>query len=314
MSNFNLSAWALKNRAVVQFAILVLAVVGVFSYQRLGQSEDPPFTFKIMVVRTFWPGATAEETAKQVTDRIEKKLMETGEYEFLRSYSRPGESLVQFVAKDSLPSRDIPALWYQARKKVGDIRQTLPAGVIGPYFNDEFGDTFGNIYALTGDGFDYATMKDYAERVELDLHRVPDVAKVDLIGLQDEKIWIELSNTKLATLGIPLQAVQAAIDQQNAVTPASFFETGTDRVQLRVSGGFKSVEEIRDFPIRAGGRTLRVGDVADVKRGFTDPAAPRMRFMGENAIGIGVSMRPGGDIVRLGENLDAEFERLQATL
>src|SRR5436190_1938252 len=314
MSDFNLSAWALRNKTLVRFAMFVLALIGIWSYQRLGQSEDPPFTFKIMVVRTFWPGATAEEVGKQVTDRIEKKLMETGEYEFIRSYSRPGESLVQFMAKDSMHSRDIPTLWYQVRKKVGDIRQNLPAGIVGPFFNDEFGDTFGNIYALTGEGFDYATMKDYAERIELDLHRVPDVNKVDLIGLQDEKIWIELSNTKLATLGIPMEAVQAAVDQQNAVTPASFFETGSDRVQLRVSGGFTSVDEIRNFPVRAGGKTFRLGDVAQVRRGFADPAAPRMRFLGENAIGIAVSMKPGGDIVALGARLESEFGRLQNTL
>ena len=314
MSRFNLSAWALHNKTLVQYIMVVLALIGIFSYQRLGQSEDPPFTFKIMVVRTFWPGATAEEVGRQVTDRIEKKLMETGEYEFIRSYSRPGESLVQFMAKDSLHSRDVPALWYQVRKKVGDIRQTLPSGIVGPFYNDEFGDTFGNIYALSGDGFDYATMKDYAERIELDLHRVPDVAKVDLLGLQEEKIFIELSNTKLATLGIPMQAVQQAIDQQNAVTPTSFFETGSDRVQLRVSGGFNSVQEIRDFPIRAGGRTFRLGDVATVKRGFSDPAAPRMRFMGHNSIGIAVSMKPGGDIVQLGDSLESEFSRLQKTL
>ena len=314
MTDFNLSAWSLRNRGLVLYAMVILAIAGIFSYQRLGQSEDPPFTFKIMVVRTMWPGATAEEVAEQVTDRIEKKLMETGQYEFIRSYSRPGESLVMFIAKDSLFSEYLPDLFYQIRKKTTDIKQTLPEGVVGPFFNDEFGDVYGNIYALTGDGFDYATMKDYAERVELQLHRVPDVNKVDLIGLQDEKVWIELSNTKLATLGIPLESVQQAIDAQNAVTPASFFETGTDRVQLRVSGGFKSAEEIRDFPIRAGGRTFRLADVAEVKRGFTDPAAPRMRFMGENAIGIGVSMRPGGDIVALGKSLDAEFERLQGTL
>jgi multidrug efflux pump len=314
MSQFNLSAWALKNRTLVQFIMIVLALIGIFSYQRLGQSEDPPFTFKIMVVRTFWPGATAEEVGRQVSDRIEKKLMETGEYEFIRSYSRPGESLVQFIARDSMHSRDIPALWYQVRKKVGDIRQTLPSGIVGPFFNDEFGDTFGNIYALSGDGFDYATMKDYAERIELDLHRVDDVAKVDLLGLQEEKIWIELSNTKLATLGIPLQAVQQAIDAQNAVTQTSFFETGTDRVQLRVSGGFNTVQEIRDFPIRAGGRSFRLGDVATIKRGFADPAAPRMRFMGQDSIGIAVSMKPGGDIIQLGKKLEVEFARLQKTL
>ncbi len=314
MSQFNLSAWALRNKTVVLYTMIVLALIGWFSYQRLGQSEDPPFTFKIMVVRTFWPGATAEEVGQQVTDRIEKKLMETGEYEFIRSYSRPGESLVQFVAKDTMHSRDMPALWYQVRKKVGDIRSTLPSGVVGPYFNDEFGDTFGNIYALTGEGFDYATMKDYAERIELELHRVPDVAKVDLLGLQEEKIWIELSNTKLATLGIPMQAVQQAIDAQNAVTPTSFFETGSDRVQLRVSGGFKTVEEISEFPVRAGGRTFRLGDVATVKRGFSDPAAPRMRFMGDNSIGIAVSMKDGGDIIQLGEKLEVVFARLQKSL
>jgi multidrug efflux pump len=314
VTDFNLSAWALRNRGLVLYAMLVLAVAGVWSYLRLGQSEDPPFTFKIMVVRTLWPGATATEVAEQVTDRVEKKLMETGKYEFIRSYSRPGESLVMFVAKDSLFSEYLPELFYQIRKKTSDIKPTLPEGVVGPFFDDEFGDVYGNIYALTGEGFDYATMKDYAERLELQLHRVPDVNKVDLIGLQDEKIWIELSNTKLATLGIPMEAVQRAIDEQNAVTPASFFETGSDRVQLRVSGAFRSVEQIRDFPIRAGGRTFRVGDVAEIKRGFTDPAAPRMRFMGENAIGIGVSMRPGGDIVELGKKLDAEFDRLQLTL
>ena len=314
MSRFNLSAWALRSKSLVFFAMVVLALAGVVSYQRLGQSEDPPFTFKIMVVRTFWPGATADDVGREVTDRIEKKLMETGEYEFIRSYSRPGESLVQFVARDSMNSRDIPQLWYQARKKIGDIRPTLPAGVVGPYFNDEFGDTFGNIYALTGEGFDYATMKDYAERIELDLHRVPDVAKVDLLGLQEEKIFIELSNIKLATLGIPLSAVQQALDAQNAVVPTSFFETATDRVQLRVSGGFRTVQEIRDFPIRAGGRSFRLGDVANVRRGFSDPAAPRMRFLGENAIGIAVSMKPGGDIISLGDKLETEFSRLQKTL
>src|SRR4249919_1867366 len=314
MSNFNLSAWALQNRSLIRYAMIVLAVLGVMSYQHLGQSEDPPFTFKIMTIRTFWPGATAEEVGEQVTDRIEKKVMETGQYEYVRSYSKPGESLVMFVSKDSLPSDKLPALFYQIRKKVGDIKYTLPDGVVGPFFNDEFGDTFGNIYAISGLGFDYATLKDYAERVELALHRVPDVAKVDLLGLQDEKIWIDLSNTKLATLGIPMKNVQDAIDAQNAVMQTSFFETPTDRVQLRVSGRFKNVDEIRNFPIRAGDRTFRLGDVATVYRGFADPAAPRMRFMGKDAIGIAVSMKDGGDIIDLGKALEREFGELQKTL
>ena len=314
MSRFNLSEWALANRGLVLYAMLVVAIVGAWSYMRLGQSEDPPFTFKAMVIRTVWPGATAEEVARQVTERIEKKLMETGDYEFIRSYSRPGESQIVFMARDSMRSQEIPALWYQVRKKVGDIRATLPADVIGPFFNDEFGDTFGNIYALTGAGFDYAVLKDYADRLQLQLQRVPDVGKVELIGLQDEKIWIEISNTRLATLGIPLAAVQDALAQQNAVAPAGFYETGSERVQLRVDGAFDSVDAIRAFPIRAGDRTIRLDDVATVRRGFSDPAAPRMRFMGEDAIGIAVSMHDGGDILRLGRTLETEFARLEQTL
>jgi multidrug efflux pump len=310
----NLSAWAIKNRTLVRFAMLVLALVGIFSYQKLGQSEDPPFTFRVMVVQTYWPGATAAEVSQQVTDRIEKKLLETGQYEFLESYSKPGHSMVMFMAKESIRSDDVPELWYQVRKKVGDIRHTLPQGVQGPFFNDEFGDTFGNIYALSGDGFDYATLKNYAERIELELHRVPDVAKVELVGLQNEKIWINLSNTKLATLGLSMYQVQQAIDAQNAVNSSSFFETETDRVQLRVSGGFQSIDEIRNFPVRANGRNFRLGEIAEVSRGFADPAAPKMRFLGKPGIGIAVSMRKGGDIIALGEQLETEFQRLQKTL
>jgi len=211
-------------------------------------------------------------------------------------------------------SKDIPDLWYQIRKKIGDIRHTLPPGVQGPFFNDEFGTTFGNIYALTGEGFDYAILKDYADRIQLQLQRVKNVGKVELIGLQDEKIWIELSNVKLATLGVPLEAVRQALEAQNAVSAAGFVETISDRVQLRVTGSFETVKEIRDFPIRVAGRTFRIGDVAEVHRGFNDPPAPRMRFMGEPAIGLAVSMKSGGDILILGEALQQEFARLQQEL
>nr|WP_288355939.1 efflux RND transporter permease subunit [uncultured Pseudomonas sp.] len=312
--SFNLSAWALRHRQIVLYLMLLLGVVGALSYTKLGQSEDPPFTFKAMVVKTNWPGATAEQVSRQVTERIEKKLMETGEYERIVSFSRPGESQVTFMARDSMHSNEIPELWYQLRKKIGDIRHTLPAGIQGPFFNDEFGTTFGNIYALTGNGFDYAVLKDYADRVQLQLQRVKDVGKVELVGLQDEKIWIELSNTKMANLGLPLAAVQQALEQQNAMPVAGFFETDTDRVQLRVSGNFETVEQIRDFPIRVADRTFRIGDVADVSRGFNDPPAPRMRFMGEDAIGLAVSMKPGGDILVLGKALEGEFTRLQNNL
>ena len=314
MRRFNLSEWALGNRPLVLFAMLAFAIIGAWSYKHLGQSEDPPFTFKVMVVRTNWPGATAEQVSRQVTEPIEKALLNTGQYEFIRSYSRPGESQVIFVARDSLRSKAIPDLWYQVRKRVGDIKPTLPREIVGPFFNDEFGDTFGNIYALTGQGFDYAVMRDYADRIQLELQRVPDVGKIELEGLQDEKVWIELSNTKLATLGVSLQQVQQALADQNAIAATSFFETPTDRVQLRVTGQFQSVEDIRSFPIQAGDRTVHLGDIAEIKRGFADPASPKMRFMGEDAIGIAVAMKDGGDILKLGSTLDAEFERLQKTL
>jgi len=311
---FNLSTWALQNRSLVLYAMILLGILGAMSYTRLGQSEDPPFTFKVMVVRTLWPGATATEVASQITEKLEKKLMQTGQYDFIRSYSRAGESQILYIAPDAMASKDIPELWYQVRKRASDIRAQLPPGALGPFFNDEFGDTFGNIYALTGEGFDYAVMKDYAERVQLELQRAPDVAKVDLFGLQDEKIWIEISNTKVATLGLPLEAVQRAVDEQNAVVAGGFFETDSERVQLRVSGQFTTVESIRDFPMRVDGRSFTLGDVAEVYRGFSDPPAPRMRFLGEDAIGITVAMRKGGDIIGLGKTLETEFARLQRDL
>ncbi len=201
--SFNLSAWALQNRQIVLYLMILLGAVGALSYSKLGQSEDPPFTFKAMVVQTNWPGASAEEVARQVTERIEKKLMETGDYDRIVSFSRPGVSQVTFMAREDIHSSEIPELWYQIRKKISDIRATLPQSIQGPFFNDEFGTTYGNIYALTGKGFDYAVMKDYADRLQLQLQRIRNVGKVELIGLQDEKIWIDLSNTKLATLGLP---------------------------------------------------------------------------------------------------------------
>ncbi|WP_458373330.1 efflux RND transporter permease subunit [Pseudomonas laurylsulfatiphila] len=311
---FNLSEWALRNRQIVLFLMLLLAIVGALSYTKLGQSEDPPFTFKAMVIRTNWPGATAEEVSRQVTERIEKKLMETGEYERIVSFSRPGESQVTFIARDSMHSAEIPELWYQVRKKISDIRHTLPPGIQGPFFNDEFGTTFGNIYALTGEGFDYAVLKDYADRIQIQLQRVKDVGKVELLGLQDEKVWIELSNVKLATLGLPLAAVQQALEEQNAVSTAGFFETSSERLQLRVTGNFQTVDEIKNFPIRVGDRTFRISDVADVRRGFNDPPAPRMRFMAQDAIGLAVAMKDGGDILVLGKALEVEFARIQKNL
>jgi len=307
---FNLSEWALRHKGLVLYLMILLGIVGIYSYSKLAQSEDPPFTFKVMVVQTYWPGATAREVSLQVTDRIEKELMTTGQYERIMAYSRPGESMVTFIAKDSLKSDQIPDVWYNVRKKVSDIRHQLPQGVQGPFFNDEFGDTFGNIYVLTGKDFDYAILKEYADRLQLQLQRVKDVGKVELIGLQDQKIWVEISNTKAAQLGIPVTAIQQALQQQNSVANAGFFETGTDRIQLRVSGQIQSVEELKQMPLLVGGQTIQLSDVAEVYRGFSEPAQPRMRFMGENGIGIAVSMRKGGDILALGKNLENTFAKL----
>jgi multidrug efflux pump len=290
MRAFNLSEWALRNRALVVYAMLVLALIGAWSYKHLGQSEDPPFTFKAMVVRTLWPGATAQEVSTQVTERIEKQLMTTGQYEFIRAYSRPGESQVIFMARDSMGSKDVPELWYQVRKKVGDIRPTLPEGAVGPFFNDEFGDTFGNIYALTGEGFDYAVLKDYAERIELELQRVPDAGKVELIGLQDEKIWIEVSNTRLATLGIPLSAGERrarAAERGHAVR----LLRNRKRPRAAARGRrFDSVQSIRDFPIRAGRSHLPHG-----RRRRSAPRLQRSRGAEDAFHGAGRDRHRGGD-------------------
>jgi multidrug efflux pump len=314
MNGFNLSKWALDHKVLVLFGMVSLAILGAMSYGRLGQSEDPPFTFKVMTIRTEWPGATAREVEEQVTDKLEKKLQETPWIDRVVSYSKPGESLILFSAKDSAPPSAIPEIWYQVRKKVADVRQNLPANVKGPYFNDEFGETYGNIYALTGDGFSYADLKRYGDRIRGSLLRVPDVAKVDFFGEQDEKVYVELSNTKLATLGIDVPTIVNALAQQNDMAPAGAFETPSDKIFLRASGDYDTVAAIRETSIRADGRVFRVGDIARVFRGYADPPQPKMRFAGREALGIGVSMAKGGDIIALGHHLDAEVARIRAGL
>ena len=314
MINTNLSEWALKNQPLVLFMIIIIAVAGVFSYGRLGQSEDPPFTFKAMTIRTIWPGASVAEVDQQVTDRIEKKLQEVPNLYFIRSYSRPGESTIIFFVDDAAPASLVPQTQYQVRKRIGDIRHTLPQGAIGPFFNDEFGDTFGNIFALTGNGYGYADKKVYVDRIRRELLRVPDVSKVEVFGEQEEKIFIELSNVKLANLGIEGAAIISAMQAQNAVIPGGVFETATDKIYVRSSGRFDDVDSIRNFTLRANGRVVKIGDVATVKRAYIDPPLTKMRYMGKEAMGLGIAMRAGGDIVTLGTNLDAAFERIEKTL
>ncbi len=314
LRRFNISAWGLAHPSLVLYFLVVLTLIGLFSYTRLGQSEDPPFTFKVMVIRTEWPGSTAREIEAQITDKIEKKLQEIAEIDVVRSYSRPGESMVFFLVKDSLHANDVPDIWYQVRKKIGDIRATLPAGTVGPYFNDEFGDTYGNIFALVGNGVSQAELKRHAEAIRSELLRVPDVGKVSFFGEQPQRVFVELSNTKLATFGLQLTDIAAALANQNAKTGAGFFETPDERVWLRPSGQFEDLDAIRDTVIRARGRSFRLGDVAEVRRGYADPPTERMRFMGQEALGIGVSMRTGGDIVLLGRRLDEAKDRLDAQL
>lgn len=314
MRHFNLSEWGLRHQTMVLYFMLMLTLIGMLAYKGLGQSEDPPFTFKVMVVRAEWPGATAAEVAEQVTDRLEKKLQEVAQVHFIRSYSKPGEALIFFSAKDSTPPDEMADIWYQVRKKIGDMRHTLPAGVIGPSFNDEFGDTFGNVFALLGDGLGYGELKRYAEAVRAELLQVPDVAKVSFIGEQSERVFIELSNTKLATFGLSLNDVTGALAQQNAMTGAGFFETDEERIYLRPDGDFADLDAIRATLIHAGGRSFRLGDVAEVRRGFQDPPGDRMRFMGKQALGIGVSMRAGGDIIALGRHLDEAVARIESQL
>ncbi|WP_374592132.1 efflux RND transporter permease subunit, partial [Novosphingobium sp.] len=311
---FNLSDWTLHHRTLVGYFLFAIALMGVFAYGKLSQAEDPPFTFKLMVIRTFWPGATARQVEQQLTDKIEKKLQETPFVDRVSSYSRPGESTVMFFAKDSTPPAQVPDVYYQVRKKVGDIRHTLPTGVQGPFFNDEFGDVFGNVYALTGDGLTYPQLKDFAERIRDELLRVPNVGKVELFGIQDEKIYIDLANTKLATLGLDINTLTQAIAQQNAVAGAGYFETSSERIQIRPDGGFTSVQAVADTLIRAGNRSFRLGDIAQVYRGTVEPPAPLVRYQGKPALGIGVSMAKGGDIIQLGKALDTRIAQLRETL
>ncbi|MBD9359540.1 efflux RND transporter permease subunit [Methylomonas fluvii] len=313
-SGFNLSEWALRHPALVLYAMLMLTLVGMLSYTRLGQSEDPPFTFKVMVIRTGWPGASAQEVEQQVTDKLEKKLQEVPWLDNLRSYSRPGESLIFLSAKDSTPAAQVPDIFYQVRKKIGDIAYTLPAGVEGPTFNDEFGDVYGNLYALTGDGYDYAELKRHAETLRAELLRVNDVAKVDFFGEQKQRIYVELSNAKLATIGIDVATLLRTLQAQNLVTGSGNFDSENEHIRIAVTGRYDRLEELRDVRFRANNNEFRLGDVAKVSRGFEDPPKDRVRYQGHDALLIGVAMRAGGDIIKLGRDLDQAVVTTQAQL
>ena len=312
---FNLSKWALDHGALTRYLMLVLMVLGLAAYFQLGQDEDPPFTFRIMVVRAVWPGATAQQMAEQVTDKIERTLQEVPYADKIRSYSKPGETTILFQLKDSSKASDVANLWYLVRKKVGDMRQTLPAGVQGPFFNDEFGDVYGVIYALEADGFSLAESKAFADEVRQQLLRVPDVNKVELFGVQDEKLYIEISQRRLAQLGLDMNQVLAQLGQQNAIEGAGTLQTPLDVLQVRVAGQFTAVEQLAAMPIRgSSGNQLRLGDIAEIRRGYVDPASVKVRHQGRQVIAVGVSMTKGGDIIALGQALEAATARIATTL
>ncbi|MEN3277680.1 MAG: multidrug efflux pump [Massilia sp.] len=314
MRGFNLSRWALENIPLTRYLIAALLIGGMFGYANLGQDEDPPFTFRAMVVRAIWPGATAVQMAEQVTDKLERKLQETPYIDRIRSFSKPGETTIILELRESTPPKEVPDSWYQVRKKIGDIQGTLPAGVIGPFFNDEFGDTYGSIFALSGDGFTYAEMKDYADFVRQQLLGVPLVAKVEQFGVQNEKINILFSNQKFAQLGVPMEQIVNQLATQNGVEASGVLVTPTDNLQVRVTGAIRTVKELEDLQLRAGSTTFRLGDFATVKREYQDPPTDKMRFNGKEVIGLGVSMEKGGNIIRLGESLEATVAQIRSQL
>jgi len=311
---FNLSAWALRHRPLVVFIMVVVAVLGIFSYTRLSQSEDPPFTFKVMVIQAMWPGATARQMQEEVSDRIARKLQETPNVDFLRSYSRPGETQIFFNVRDSVPPAEVPYTWYLVRKKVADMAAQLPPGLIGPFFNDEFGDVYTNIYALEGEGYSYAQLHDTAEDVRAELLRVAAVAKVDLIGDQNQHVFVELDNARIARLGLSVQDLAGIIGQQNAVAAAGSYSNGSDRVFVRPSGQFESIESIRATALRVNGRVLTLGDIATVRRGYDDPPGQLMRMGGTPVLGIGITMQSGADVIAMGRNLEQQVARIQSRL
>jgi multidrug efflux pump len=319
-ARFNISRWALQHPALTRYLMVVMLVLGFAAYFQLGQDEDPPFTFRAMVVQAYWPGASAQQVADQVTDKIERTLQEVPYADVIRSYTKPGESLTILQIRDNSPAKEVPNVWYQVRKRIGDVRGTLPQGVVGPFFNDDFGDVYGTIYALSADGFSDEELRVFAENIRSQLLRVPDVAKVEVFGAQPEKIFVEVSQKRLAQLGLDMNQVLGQLAAQNAVEAAGVLDAGTQNLQVRVAGAFKSVADLERLPIRGlnpgtgAASTLQLSDIAVVRRGFVDPPSVKVRHQGKQVIALGISMAKGGDIVTLGEALKARAERIRADL
>lgn len=313
-SRFNLSEWALNNQVLVLYLLIMLTVAGLLAYSKLGQSEDPPFTFKVMLVRTTWPGASAIEVEQQITDKLEKKLQEVPHLDYTNSYSRPGESMIFIIIKDDTFSKEVPQIWYQVRKKIADIRHTLPRDVESLVFNDEFSDVYGSMYALTGDGYDNFALKKQAETIRAELLKTQDVAKVDFFGEQKQRIFIELSNAKLTTLGINTATLLNILQAQNAVVRGGTYDSLQERIRIEVSGRYSTLDDLRELRLRANNHDFKLSDVARVYRGYEDPPSDTVRFNAKQALLLGISMKQGGDVIALGHALDAKIIKIQQSL
>ncbi|ASF45749.1 efflux RND transporter permease subunit [Methylovulum psychrotolerans] len=313
-TGFNLTDWALKHQTLVLYLMLVLTVAGFMGYTKLGQSEDPPFTFKVMLVHATWPGASAEEMAEQVTDKLEKKIQELPHLDIISSFSRPGETMIFVIIKDDTMSSAIPELWYQLRKKVGDIRNTLPQQLESLTFNDEFSDVYGSMYALTGDGFSYADLKKHAELIRTELLKVKDVAKVEFFGEQKQRLFIEIANAKLVTLGISTPELIQTLQNQNTVVRGGTYDSADERIRIAVSGRYTDLEDLRELRLRSHQHDFRLGDVAKIYRGYEDPPHDRVHYQGKEALLLGVSMTDGGDVIELGHNLDKAIAGIKQNL
>ena len=314
MKSFNLTGWALKHKQLIYYFMAAIFLMGVYSYQNLGRMEDPDFVIRQMVVSAVWPGASAAQVEEQVTDKIEKKLQDTPGIDYISSYSKPGQAVIFVYLKETVPEKDVRPTWLEVRNLVNDMKSTLPTEVQGLYFNDRFDDVYGSIYALTSDGFSYEEMRSNAEKIRRELLTVKNVKKVELIGVQEEKVYVEIESSKLAQLGIDPALIASTISGQNAMTPSGMLETSQDNVYLRFSGMFKNLEDLKKIPIRANGRTFALEDIANIKSGYSDPKEPQMYYNGQPAIGIALSMDKGGNILQLGDDLDSKVAQIEKEL
>ena len=314
MKGFNLTEWSLNHKQVIYFFMILFFIAGFVSYQKLGRMEDPDFTIKQMIVSAAWPGATAKQMEEQVTDKIEKKLQDLPGLDYLKSYSTPGTTVIYVHLKDSIPQKEVRGKWLEVRNMVNDIAGTLPTGVTTPQFNDRFDEVYGVVFALTGDGYTYEDMRVKAERIRRILLGVPSVKKVNLLGVQTEKIYVEVENNKLAQLGIDPTLITSTLQAQNAMSASGMLETTSDNIYLRVTGMFENLEDVKNTPIQANGRTFRLGDIATVTRSYSEPSDPKFYYNGEPSVGISLAMEPGGNVLTLGENIAKTIEQVKKEL